>query len=115
MVHGFFATIFGAMPFDFTVKALVAFHEFCFLFFRMIGGMDSIDVHVVSSLRGGAFLVFNSKCLVESAVVVFVEGVLFLPFAVQSNCFFGPTVEGLEGSEWVIGIDVYDSIKESFL
>jgi hypothetical protein len=69
----------------------------------------------VSSLRGGVFLVFDSKCFVESTAVVFVEGVLFLPFAVQPNCFFGPMIEGPRSSEWVIGISVYDGIEESFL
>jgi hypothetical protein len=73
------------MPFDFTVKALVAFHEFCFLFFRMVSSVDSINVYVVSSLGGSAFLVFDSKHFVESAVVVFVKGILFLPFTMQPN------------------------------
>jgi hypothetical protein len=103
------------MPFDFTVKALIAFHEFRFLFFGMVGGADSTDVYVVSSLRGSTFLIFDSKHFVESAAVVFVKGILFLPFTMQPNCFFGPSVEGSRGSEWIVGISAYNGIKESFL
>jgi hypothetical protein len=69
----------------------------------------------VSSLRSSAFLVFDSKCFVESAAVVFMKGVLFLLFAMQPNCFFGLMIEGPRGSEWVIGISIYNGIKESFL
>jgi hypothetical protein len=69
----------------------------------------------VSSLRGSALLVFDSKHFVESAAVVFMEGILFLPFTMQPNCFFGPIVKGLGGSEWVVGISVYNGIKKSFL
>jgi hypothetical protein len=45
--------------------------------------MNSINIYMVSSLRGGALLVvaFDSKCFVESATVVIVEGILFFPFA----------------------------------
>jgi hypothetical protein len=114
MVHGLLVTIFGAMSFNFAVKALVAFHKFCFLFFGMVGSVDSIDVHVVSSLRGSTFLVFDFKCFVESAVVVFVEGILFLPFAMQPNYFFSPTIEGPGGSEWVVGISVYNASRSPF-
>jgi hypothetical protein len=50
----------------------------------MVGGANSVNIYVVSSLRGGAFLVmvFNSKCFVESTAIILVEGVLFLPFAI---------------------------------
>jgi hypothetical protein len=83
----------------------------------VVGGVDGVDIHVVSSLRGGAFLVvvLDSKHFVESAAIVLVEGVLFLPFAMQLDCFFGPAVEGPGGSKWIVGVRVYDSIKESFL
>jgi hypothetical protein len=72
---------------------------------------------MVSSLRGGVLLVviLNSKHFVESAAIAFMKGVLFLPFAMQFDCFFRPMVESPGGSKWVIGIRVYDSIKESFL
>jgi hypothetical protein len=81
----------------------------------MVGGADSIHIHVVSSLRGSALLVFNSKHFVESTVVVFIEGVLFLPFPMQPNYFSGTTIEGPRGSKWVIGISVYNGVEESFL
>jgi hypothetical protein len=60
------------VSFDFAIKALVAFHEFRFLFFGMVGGSDSIDIHVVSSLRGSSLLIliFDSKRFVESAAEV---------------------------------------------
>jgi hypothetical protein len=103
------------MPFNFVVKALIAFYKFHFLFFGMVGGADSIDIHVVSFLRSSAFLVFDSKCFIESTVVVLVEEVLFLPFAIQPNGSFGPSIEGPRGSKWIIGIGIYDCIKESFL
>jgi hypothetical protein len=94
------------MSLDFAVKALVAFHKFCFLFFGVVGGADSIDVHVVPFLRGSVFLVaiFDSECFIESAVEVFVEGILFSPFAILFDCFLGPMVKGPRGSEWVINI-----------
>src|SRR5947208_15476831 len=67
-VRKFLATIFGAMPFDFAVEALVVLHQLCFLFFRVIGESNCVDVHVMSSLRGGAFssiwALFDSKCSV---------------------------------------------------
>jgi hypothetical protein len=106
MVHSFLATIFGAMSFDFAVKALVAFHEFCFLFFGMVGGTDSIDIHMVSSLRGSSFLVlvFDSKCFVESTAKAIMEGVLFLLFTMLLDCFLGPMIKGPGGGEGIIGI-----------
>jgi hypothetical protein len=71
----------------------------------------------MSSLRGGMFLVvvLNSKHFVESTAIVFMESILFLLFAMQFDCFSGPTVEGPRGSEWIIGIGIYNGIKESFL
>jgi hypothetical protein len=66
---------------------------------------------MVSSLEGGALLVvFDSEQFVESATIVLVEGVLLFSFVMQLDCF-----SGLGGSEWVIGVRVYDGIKESFL
>jgi hypothetical protein len=70
------------MSFDFAIKALVAFYEFHFLFLGMVDGANSIDIHVVSSLRGGVFLILDSKHFVESTAIVFVEGVLFFLFSV---------------------------------
>jgi hypothetical protein len=50
----------------------------------VVGGANSIDIHVVSSLRGGMFLVvvLDSKCFVESTAIILMEGILFLLFAV---------------------------------
>jgi hypothetical protein len=72
---------------------------------------------MMSSLRGSAFLVvvLDSKHFVESTMIILIEGVLFLLFAMQLNCFSGPTIKGPGGSEWVVGIGIYDGIKESFL
>jgi hypothetical protein len=70
---------------------------------------------MVSSLGSSAFLVLDSKCFVESTVVIFMKEVLFFLFAMQPNCFFGPSVEGPRGSKWIIGISVYDGIEESLL
>jgi hypothetical protein len=81
----------------------------------MVGGVDSINVYVVSLLRGSSFLVFNSKCFVESTAVVLMERILFFPFSVYPNHLFGPTIEGPRGSKWVIGVSVYDVVEESFL
>jgi hypothetical protein len=94
------------MSFDFAIKALVAFHELCFLFFGMIGGADSINIHMVSSLRGSSLLVlvFDSKHFVESAAKAVMESVLFLPFAVLFDCLLGPAIEGPRCSEGIIDI-----------
>jgi hypothetical protein len=94
------------MPFDFAVKALVAFHKFRFLLFRVIGGADSIDVHMVSSLRGSSFLVlvFDSKHFVESTTKAIVKGVLFLPFAVLLDCFLGPAIEGPRHGKRIVDV-----------
>jgi hypothetical protein len=70
----------------------------------MVGGADSIDVYMVSSLRGSSFLVFDSKHFVESTMKAIVEGILFLPFAVLLDCFLGPMVKGPRGGEGIIGI-----------
>jgi hypothetical protein len=106
VVRSFFAAIFGAMSSDFPVKPLVAFYEFHFLFFRMVGGTDSIDVHMVSSLRGSLLLVlvFDSKCFVESTAKAVMEGVLFLSFPVVLDCLLGPMFKGPGGSKGVISI-----------
>jgi hypothetical protein len=94
------------MSFDFAIKALIAFHEFCFLFFRMIGSSDSIDIHMMSSLRGSTLLVLilDSKCFVESTAEAFVKGILFLSFAVLFDGFLGPVIEGPRCGEGIINI-----------
>jgi hypothetical protein len=117
MVHGLLVTIFGTMSFDFAVKALVAFYELCFLFFRVIGGLNSVDIHMVPSLRGSLLLVliFDSKHFVESAAEAFMKSVLFLPFAVLLDCFLGPAIKGPRCGEGVIDIRIYDVVKEPFL
>jgi hypothetical protein len=106
MVCSLFATIFGTMSFDFAVKALVAFHEFRFLFFGVIGSSNGVNIHVVSSLRGSSFLVliFDSKRFVESAAEAFMESILFLLFAVLLDCFLGPAIKGPRCGEGVIDI-----------
>jgi hypothetical protein len=106
MVHGLLVTIFGTMSFDFAIKALVAFYELCLLFFRMIGGADSIDIHMVPSLRGSSLLilVFDSERFVESTAEAFVKSILFLPFAMLLDCFLGPAIKGPRCSEGVIDI-----------
>ena len=81
----------------FTVEALIILHELCFLLFRVIGGADGIDVHVDSSLGGGAFssilstLLVDSKGSIESVAASVLMGNLLLPLAMQSNCFLGPS------------------------
>jgi hypothetical protein len=72
----------------------------------MVGGANSVDIHVVSSLRGSMLLVvvFDSKRFVESTAKAIVEGVLFLPFAMLFDCFLGPTVKGPRGGKGIIGI-----------
>jgi len=58
---------------DFTVEAQVGLHEFRFLGFRVLlssasGGIDvcSVDVHMVSSLRGSALVVSVPPVVVPS-------------------------------------------------
>jgi len=62
----FLATVVGSMSWFFAVEAQVASHEFRFLGFRVLSsasgsvnvrGDCSVDVHMVSSLRGGASVV----------------------------------------------------------
>jgi hypothetical protein len=62
----------------------------------VVGGADSINIHMVSSLGGGVLLVvvLDPKHFVESAAIVFIEGVLFFPFAMQFDCFFRPMIKG---------------------
>jgi len=72
----FLATILGSMSLDFAVEAQVASHEFCFLGFGVLlsstsGGVDafsdcSVDVHMISSLRGGASIVLVPPVVVSS-------------------------------------------------
>ena len=74
-VYLFLATILGTMPFDFTIEACIASYEFHFLCFRVlsssascgidIGGDCSIDIHVISSLRGG-----TSSIIVASPIAI---------------------------------------------
>ena len=121
-VFGFLATVFGVMASDFAVEALVILHELCFLFFRVIGGADSIDIYVDSTLGGGVFpfilstLLVDSKGSVESVVVPVLMGNLLLPFAMQSDHFLGPSfkVPRVLG-QGVVFICVDDGIKERFL
>jgi len=75
MVCLFLATILGSVSLDFAVEARVGSHEFRFLGFGVLlssasSGVDicggsSINIHVISSLRGGA-----SSIVVVSSIVV---------------------------------------------
>jgi len=76
----FLVTILGSVSLDFTVEAGIASHEFCFLGFRMLlsstsGGINicgnsSIDVHMISSLRGGASSIVVVPPIATSSLVV---------------------------------------------
>ena len=98
-IFGFLATIFGAVTSDFAVKALIVLHELCFVFFRVIGGADSVDIHVDSPLGGGVFssilstFLVDSKGSVESVMASVLMGNLLLPFAMQSDCFLRPSLK----------------------
>jgi len=56
----FLATILDLVSSDFAVEALVVLHEFLFLGFGVLlsSATGGIHVHVVSSLRGSAVIVF---------------------------------------------------------
>ena len=97
MVFGFLATILGAMASDFAVETLVVLHELCFLLFRVIGGADSVNIHVDSALGGGALssilstLLVDSEGSIEPIATLVLMSYLLLPLAMQSNCFPGPS------------------------
>ena len=97
MVFDFLVAIFSAVTSDFAVEALVILHELCFLLFRMIGGTDGVDVHVNSTLGGGAFssilstLLVDSKGSIEPVAASVLMSDLLLPLAIQSNHFLGPS------------------------
>ena len=110
------------MASDFAIEALVILHELCFLFFGVIGGADSVNIHVDSALGGdvlssilSTFLV-DSKGSVEPVMVSVLVGNLLLLLAMQSNCFLGPSfkVPRVLG-QGVVCICVDDSVKERFL
>ena len=81
----------------FTVKALIAFLEFGYLLLRVVlSEANGVDIHVVSSLRGGFSSIvlgisFDSKGFVQSSSIVVFEGDLFLPFTMLFDCFLGPS------------------------
>jgi hypothetical protein len=72
----------------------------------MVGGSDSIDIHMVSSLRGSSLLVlvFDSKHFVESTMKAIMEGILLLLFAMLLDCFLGLMIKGPRGGEGIIDI-----------
>ena len=121
-VRGLLAAVFGAMSSYFTVKALISFFELGYLFLRVVlSEANSVDIHVVSSLRGGLPSVivgvsFDSKGFVESSTIIVFEGDLFLPFAMLFDCFLGPVfkVPRILGGG-VVDIGVNDGIEEAFL
>ena len=109
------------MSSDFTVEALVILHELRFLFFRVIGVVDGVDIHVDSALGGGAFssvlsaLLIDCKGSVESIMASVLMGDLLLPLAMQSDCFFGPLFKVLRVlGQGVVCICVDDGVKERF-
>jgi len=87
MVGLFLATIFGLVSLDLAVKARIAFHEFHFLSFGVllssaidgvnICGDSSIDVHMVSFLRGGALSIVALPPIAVSSLVVILSIGLF--------------------------------------
>jgi len=95
----FLATILGLVPFGFTVEAQVASHKFRFLGFRVLlsstsGGINicgdsSIDIHMISSLRGSMLVIL--PVVVSSLVVA-------LPISL-----FGGKPKGLEESLTCLG------------
>jgi len=76
----FLATIPGLVSLDFAVEARVASYEFCFLGFRMllssassginIYGDSSVNVHMISSLGGGASSIVVVPSITVSSLVV---------------------------------------------
>jgi len=134
------------MSFDFAIKAGVVFHEVRFLGLRVllssarggidIGGNCSIDVHMISSLRGGASsIVVASSIIVFSLVIVVPSVILFgeefecleeplaclgelgchLPFEMRFAGLFFPLLEGPWGlcSRVEVG-GINDGTSESF-
>jgi len=79
----FLATVFGLVSLFFAIEARVASHEFRFLGLGVLlssaGGVNvcsnsGVDIHVVSSLRGGVFVV--PPIVVSSLVVILPIGLL---------------------------------------
>jgi len=84
----FLATILSLVSLDFAVEAQVASHKFCFLGFGVLlssasGGIDifsdcSVDVHMISSLRGGVSVIFVLPVVVPPITTS--SGVVILPW-----------------------------------
>jgi len=80
----FLVTILGSVSLDFAVEARVASHEFHFLGFGVllssasgsidICGNSSIDIHMISSLRGGALSIIVVSSLVIVPPIVLLGG-----------------------------------------
>jgi len=76
----FLVTILGSVSLDFAVEARVASHEFHFLGFRVllssasdgvnVCGDSSIDIHMISSLRGGVLSIVVVPPIAASSLVV---------------------------------------------
>jgi len=138
----FLATILGSVSLDFTVEAQVASHKFCFLGFGVllssasdgvnVCGFSSVDVHMVSSLRGGTFPIVSpivSSVTASSGVVALPRGKFecleesltplgelscCLPFEMGFVGLFFPFLEGPRGfSGRVIGGGINDGASES--
>jgi len=73
----FLVTILGLVSLDFAVEARVASHKFHFLGFRVLlssasGGVNicgdsSVDVHMISSLRGGVLSIVVVSSITASS------------------------------------------------
>ena len=119
-VCGLLSTVFGTVPWYLAVKALVSLLEFGYFFFRVVlSEANSVDIYVVSSLRGGFLSIvgvsFDSKGFVEFSAVIVFEGDLFLPFAMLFNCFLSLTFKVPR----ILGVGVIDirvdyGVEETF-
>ena len=136
----FLATDIGSVSWFFAIEAQVASHEFHFLGFRVLlsfasGSIDicSVDIHMISSLRGGTLVVLpvvasslvialpigllgrEFECLEESLTCLGELG-CHLPFHMGFVGLFFPFFEGpgmLCGR--VEGGGINDGTSESFL
>jgi len=133
----FLATILGLVSFDFAVEAGVASHEFCFLCFGVLGssagsGIDfrDINIHTISSLRGGTLSIVVVLPIAASSLVVVLPGGEFesleesltslgelgcrLPFEMGFAGLFFPFFESPRVfGGWIIGGGIDDGASES--
>ena len=120
-VCGLLVAVLGMVPWYFTVETLVSLLEFGHLFFRVVlSEANGVNIHVVSSLRGGFLPIIvgiplDSKGFVESSAIIIFEGDLFLPFAMLFDCFLGPAFKVLRVlGGGIIDVGVNYGVEESF-